>query len=36
MTEGPEIKRKKALLLAEGIKFDAAGKVPDVSFVWSF
>lgn len=36
MTEGPEIKRKKALLLAEGIKFDAEGKVSDVSSVWSF
>lgn len=33
-TEGPEIERKKALLLAEGITFDVAGKVKDFSAVW--
>ena len=35
-TDGPEIERKMALLLAEGIAFNAAGKVKDSSAVWHF
>ena len=35
-TEGPEIERKKALLLAEGITFDAHGRLNDASRVWRF
>jgi methylated-DNA-[protein]-cysteine S-methyltransferase len=35
-TDGPQIERKRALLRAEGIAFDAAGKVKDASAVWRF
>lgn len=35
-TDGPQIERKKALLLAEGIAFDGAGKVKEASAVWRF
>ena len=35
-TDGPQIERKRALLRAEGIAFDAAGKVKDSSAVWHF
>ena len=35
-TDGPQIERKRALLRAEGIAFDAAGKVKDPSAVWRF
>lgn len=35
-TDGPQIERKKALLRAEGITFDGAGKVKDSSVVWHF
>lgn len=35
-TDGPQIDRKRALLRAEGIAFDAAGKVKDPSAVWRF
>jgi methylated-DNA-[protein]-cysteine S-methyltransferase len=35
-TDGPHIERKRALLRAEGISFDAAGKVKDPSAVWRF
>ncbi|MEI7945892.1 MAG: MGMT family protein [bacterium] len=35
-TDGPEIDRKKALLLAEGITFDALGRIKDTSLVWRF
>ena len=33
-TDGPEIERKKTLLRAEGIAFDATGKVNDSSAIW--
>lgn len=35
-TGGPEIERKKALLLAEGIQFDAEGILNNTSLVWHF
>jgi methylated-DNA-[protein]-cysteine S-methyltransferase len=35
-TDGPQIERKRALLRAEGIVFDGAGKVKDSSVVWRF
>jgi hypothetical protein len=35
-TDGPEIKRKLALLASEGVAFGAGGKLKDPTVVWLF